>query len=306
MSKPLSSKCIITDSITGHAEDGWKGADFVVDAEAYAIEYDDPWSKPLQDKQAETVTSAPLDRTSSSGKETPMDYTPSQELVEILRPAYAPCGGFDGTCKDIAKWRPDEGHVPRGFVGALGDVKEVEVVILVAEPGNPHPNEAYRSSNKLDETCEYTFNVLNEGTDLFHRNLKYLLDRLFPGIPLKDQLRKAWVTESYLCSAPKETGPVLTDAENECASRYLTRQLELLNGLPVIALGGKAHKRVSRVPDVRNLKKAYSVAPPGCNHKPARPSWDAAAEWARDITRRRKGDTKMSTSRSRISRVLGN
>ena len=70
-------------------------------------------------------------------------------------------------------------------------------------------------------------------------------------------------------------------AEKECASRYLARQLKLWDGLPVIALGGKAYKRANRVPGVRNLKKAYAVGPPGCNFRLARPSWNDAAEWAR-------------------------
>ena len=221
-----------------------------------------------------------------------MDYTPAQELVEILRPAYSPCDGFNGGCKNVARWKPDAGHGPRGFVGALGNIDEVEVVILLAEPGDPHSNEAYRSSNKLDETCEYTFRVLNEGTDLFHRNLKYLLDRLFPELLLKDQLRKAWVTETYLCSAPKETGPVLASAENECASRYLTWQLELMNGLPVIALGGKAHNRSRQViPDTQNLKRFLHPSAWKSNAD-FRRSYEEAAEWAHDMMRRRKGDTK--------------
>ncbi len=208
--------------------------------------------------------------------------TPHKKLVKILRPAYRPCPGFKGTCKCIATWKPNVGHVPRGFIGALGRLDEVKVVILVNEPGDPHySRESYRGANKLEQACEYTFKVLSEGTDLFHRNLKYLLDRLFPDLPLRDQLRKAWVTETYLCSAPEEAGPVPADAEKECASRYLAGQLELLDGLPVIALGGKAYKRAKRVPGVRNLKKAYAVGPPGCNFKPARPSWNDAAKWAR-------------------------
>ena len=213
--------------------------------------------------------------------------TPNEKLVEILRPAYRPCPGFKGACKCTAKWKPNAGHVPRGFIGALGRLNEVKVVLLVNEPGDPHSRndadlkEAYRGPNKLEQTCEYTFRVLNYGTDPFHRNLKYMLSRLFPGLSLKSQLKKAWVTETYLCSAPKEGASIPTKAEKECASRYLARQLELLDGLPVIALGGKAYKRAKRIPGVRNLKKAYAVAPPGCNFKPARPSWDAAAEWAK-------------------------
>ena len=101
-----------------------------------------------------------------------MDYRSAQELVEILRSAYSPCAGFNSACKSVARRKPDAGRVPRGFIGASGGIEEVEEVILLAEPGNPHQNEAYRSSNWLDETCDYTFRVLNDGTDLFHRNLK--------------------------------------------------------------------------------------------------------------------------------------
>ncbi len=209
--------------------------------------------------------------------------TPNKQLVKILRPAYNPCRGFKEGCEDVARWAPARGHVPRGFVGALGQLEEVKVVILLAEPGDPHGVETYRGQGYLEQACEYTFKVLSEGTDLFHRNLKYVINRLFPGLPLRDQLRKVWITESYLCSAPSETGPVLRIAEKECASRYLAQQLELFDGLPVIALGGKAYNRAKRVPGVRNLKKAYAVGPPGCNHRPARPSWDDAAEWAREM-----------------------
>ena len=207
--------------------------------------------------------------------------SPNEKLVEILRPAYRPCRGFKAGCSGVARWAPTEGHVPRGFVGALGGLEEVQVVILLAEPGDPHGLETYRGQDSLEQACEYTFKVLNEGTDLFHRNLKYLLNGLFPRLPLKYQLKKAWITETYLCSAPNETGPVPATAEKECASRYLVQQLELFDGLPVIALGGKAYTRAKRVTGVGNLKKAYSVGPPGCNHRPARPSWDDAAEWAR-------------------------
>ena len=209
--------------------------------------------------------------------------TPNSKLVEILQPAYLPCRGFKEGCNGIATWAPAEGHVPRGFVGATGRLDEVKVVILLAEPGDPHGVEVYRGGNYMEQACEYTFKALSEGTDLFHRNLKYLLNRLFPDLPLRDQLRRAWVTETYLCSAPEEAGPVPADAEKECASRYLARQLKLWDGLPVIALGGKAHKRANRVPGVRNLKKAYAVGPPGCNFSPARPSWNDAAEWARTM-----------------------
>ena len=212
-----------------------------------------------------------------------MTYTPVEDIASILKPAYAPCAGFAGACKGVARWDPPNGNVPRGFVGALGALDDVEVVILLAEPGNPHSGEMYSGSNKLEQTCAYAYEALSQGTDLFHRNLRYLLGRVFPGLSLEDQLRRAWITETYLCSAPNEAGPVARGAESECATRYLSQELELLRDRPVIALGNKAYDRVRRVTHVRNLKKAYAVAPPGCNHRPARPSWDSAGDWARSM-----------------------
>ncbi len=192
-----------------------------------------------------------------------------------------PCPGFSGACRGVARWKPVLGHVPRGFVGGLGSIDEIEVVILVAEPGNPLVGEKYELGDQLAQTCQHTFRLLSGDGSLFHRNLRYLLDQVFPGLRLRDQLRKAWITETYLCSAPEAAGRVPSDAEKECASRFLGQQLDLLEGLPVIALGDKAYARVRRVPGIRNVTKAYSVARPGCYRRPARASWDAAAKWAR-------------------------
>ena len=220
-----------------------------------------------------------------------MRYTPSKQLAAILRPAYAPCAGFGGVCKVAAKWDPGNGLAPRGFLGATSKLDEVEVVILVAEPGNPYDGRGTFSLTQgqqglLRQACHHTLEHLRDGTDLFHRNLRLLLDLIFPDLPFEEQLKRAWLTETYLCSAPEEGGNVPAEAERECATRYLQKQLTLLQGRPVIALGGKAQKRARRY--APNLIKAYSIAPPGCNHRPARPSWESAAKQARAIIRRRR------------------
>ena len=199
-----------------------------------------------------------------------MSYTPAKELTDILRPAYGPCPGFESTCKGIAKWAPRMGHVPRGFVGAASSLDEVEVVILFAEPGNPYGSDPFSSTQSLqsllEQTCRYTFEHYRDGTDLFHRNLRLLLDLIFPNLQLEEQLKRVWLTETYLCSAPQEGGEVPAKAVGGCADRYLAQQLALFRGLPVIALGGKAQKRARQY--APNLIKAYSIAPPGCNYKP--------------------------------------
>ncbi len=218
-----------------------------------------------------------------------MNYAPAKELARILRPAYRPCPGFELGCNGIARWIPKEGHVPRGFVGALSSIEEVQVAIVVAEPGDPLPGEAYKPKrNPLDQTARHTYNLLTGGNAQFHQNLRYLLGLIFPKLPMDQQLRKAWVTEAYLCSAPSEGGYVRAEAEKECTERYLAKQLDLFGDIPVIALGGKAHKRTRRVMrHPQNLIEAYAVAPPGSNRKAALPSWQAAAKRARRMIAKR-------------------
>ena len=212
-----------------------------------------------------------------------MRYTPAEGLASVLQPAYAPCPGFDAGCKCIARWIPAAGHVPRGFIGAFGSIDEVEVIILVAEPGDPHPSEAYQDSDMMEAACFHTFQSIKNGIDRYHKRLKLLLDLIFPNLSLGEQLRKAWVTEAYLCSAPTESGSVPPRAEYECASRYLRQQLRLLTGRPVVALGGKAQRRVSLVmPDVRNLVDALHPSARKSNQDFQR-SYESAAEAARAI-----------------------
>ena len=183
-----------------------------------------------------------------------MNYLPSPELREILSPSYNPCPGFQGACKGVATWNPEQGHVPRGFIGALGSLDEVQVVILVAEPGDPHDEESYALDDTLmTQTSQYGFNVYQTGKDRYHKNLKLLLDLIFPGVRLNNQLKKVWITGTYLCSAPIEGGYVSVNATRGCAERYLAKQLNLLEGRPIIALGRKARKRTIRyMPDLQD------------------------------------------------------
>ena len=207
--------------------------------------------------------------------------SPNKRLLDILRPAYKPCRGFRGGCKGIARWEPASGHIPRGFTGAFGRLNEVKVVILVAEPGTPRLDETYGDQNQLGQAYAYKFKLLSEGAGKYFRNLKSLLDLLLPNIPLKRQLMRVWITETYLCSAPQSAGYIPKAAEMECASRYLTQQLELFDGLPVIALGDKAYRRAEQAKsDARYLKAAF--------HPSARKSdedfkqnYGEAAKWAR-------------------------
>ena len=65
-----------------------------------------------------------------------MPVLPAAELIENLLPAYSPCSAFQQECRS-AKWCPEKGFVPRGFLGAIGSIQDVRLVLLTAEPGDP-------------------------------------------------------------------------------------------------------------------------------------------------------------------------
>ena len=211
-----------------------------------------------------------------------MTYTPVQEFVEILQPAYR-CSSFDGACKGSATWKPNFGYVPRGFVGALGSIDEVKVILLSDRPGNPFSQERYSAPNELEQTIHFTFQCSSKRIPPFHENLGYLLDRLFPNEALEDQLRKAWETNSYLCSFPEHADDAPTKAWHECVDRYLVPQLALLPGRPVIALGTTVGKRARRAGVDKNLLfEANALRQRSrSRERSARRTWEEAARWAR-------------------------
>ena len=235
-----------------------------------------------------------------------MSSLPVIEILDLLEPAYGPCPGFGSKCKDTTTWQTQSGHIPRGYLGATVSVGDVEVVLLVAEPGNPHQGSFFRADrNPRDmatEAARDTYRCFREGTDEFHRNVRCILDLVLPGLTFDDQLAKAWITNTYLCSAARETGPVSASAEKECAGRYLRAQLQLLSGRPVVALGTKAKRRALRlcqaIPDLRDrLFFAYAASPPGARSPQALPSWRTAAEKARALMRHRLRTGKRPSAR---------
>lgn len=127
----------------------------------------------------------------------------------------------------------------------------------------------------------YAWGCFADGKDLFHRNIRTLLNLCWPQLTFEEQMRKTWITDSVLCSAPKECGPVHRDMEQACAFRFLVPQLRQFPSALVVALGRKADERLRRA-GITGFEYAYSVAPPGCNHKPARTSWERVAALVRE------------------------
>lgn len=212
---------------------------------------------------------------------TGLRYAPCPELVEVLAPAYR-CRQFDEACAGNARWDPSAGFVPRGFIGALGRLRDVRLVLLLAEPGNGLPGETHPFDGDpralIEDLGRYVFEQFDRRPTLFHRNIRYILDQCWPGTSLREQLTRTWVTETYLCSAVGSTAPVPLRSWTACRRTYLEPQLELLCDRVIVALGGKAWQRA---PTSTLIHRAFSPAPPGCNQRGARASWDAVGALVR-------------------------
>ena len=212
---------------------------------------------------------------------------PNKELVKILERAYS-CSSFYGTCKS-ACWNPEAGFIPRGYLGATNTIEDVEVVFVLAEPGDPHSDECYESFvepvDYIDTTCQQTFMCLKEKRDHFHKNLRFILDQFFPGVDFIDQISRSWITQSVLCSASVESGNVPIAVSRECRSQFLDTQLKLFPNATKVALGSKARERLKYYP---SILVGGHPAPPGCNHHGVRQQWLSIANQFRKSRARRK------------------
>ena len=146
------------------------------------------------------------------------------------------------------------------------------MVMVFAETGHPYGHETYDPAAEpealLMEGVRDTHACFATGQDLFHRNVRWFLSRLFPGLPFERQLRRAWLTEGRLCSVASEIGGT---KDRRCASHHLVHQLALLPNATVVAFGGKAKNYMKMIGGDR--LPASALSPPGCNFVAARPSW---------------------------------
>lgn len=197
---------------------------------------------------------------------------PNNQLLSVMLDAYFPCINF-GICRE-AQWNPEQGQIPRGFVGATGRPEDVEVVMVFSEPGHPHDEERYDPNlsplDLISAALRHAYMSFSDGKDQFHRNVRWFLSQLYPDLTFDQQLRHVWLTEGRLCSIDNEIG---STKDPTCASNYLAQQLAILPNATVVAFGNKA-KKYLRGLNITRLD-AYALAPPGANHKPARPSWEA-------------------------------
>ena len=223
---------------------------------------------------------------------------PAAELIAVLKPAYGPCAEFGKSCKDAARWKPEQGYVPRGYLGATRSLDDVDVVLLINEPGEPICGDTFQADSDIPHfigrASANTLQNYEDKTKPLHRNMRYILDLIFPKQSLAQQLRRTWVTETYLCSAPEPGAYVRTEPAKACAKHYLAPQLCLFPGRPVVAFGTKAQVRVKHIADLvpsllERLIVAHAAAPR--DYSRARQSWREAAQRARTlIAARQEGE----------------
>ena len=220
---------------------------------------------------------------------------PNEELTKVLAPAYAPCRHMSvhgGGCPE-SHWIPASGHVPRGFLGATGELDDVELVMVLAEPGDPKRTERYADDVSPRDMVRCVVDFVH-GTYVdrdkpvhgkVQRAVRRFLDRWFCGMDFDQQLRRVWITQARLCS--RSDGSYAAPYYLPCADTFLWAQLRLLPNVPIIAFGDKAYRSLRR----RNVP-ATRVP-----HPSARISDESMrALWDRAIAKlRRREDPRAST-----------
>ena len=205
-----------------------------------------------------------------------MEMLLNKRIVNILYPAFSPCANFPNTC-EMMHWNPAIGHVPRGFTGATGLCSEVRLVLVGAEPGNPHSSENHLADGnpikQMESTYRYTWECFENGKDIFHRNVRLILDKCFPNMSFREQMKYTWITDSVLCSASIEGGFISNKISDACCKKYLLKEINLFENSIVVALGRKADSRLKNVGFLKHIH-VFAAAPPGCNYKGAKESWE--------------------------------
>jgi hypothetical protein len=181
------------------------------------------------------------------------------------------------------RWSPEIGHIPRGFGGARGEINDIKLVIVNAEPGDPADGEAYDGSpnDMLMKSISIFENLLENKTlrrngriyGRFHENLAFVLNSCFPGKSLDNQLRLTWITPAVKCSAMKSGGPIPQAIETTCASLYLKREIDFFPGAYVLALGNKARDRLLRA---RIRVNGFAQHPSARPNTGPRETWESA------------------------------
>ena len=181
------------------------------------------------------------------------------KLLNILKSAYAPCKHINGKCAETCRWKPEIGLVPSGFGGARGNLSDVKLVIVAAEPGEPVDNANYNdnpigmvknSIRIFDEAMVDKFVTRGQKKiPNFHRSLTEILNFFWNDLDKEEIYRRTWYTNTILCPFLKGEHGVhrsrhLKIVGKNCIKKYLKSQLDLFEKAFVLALGSKARDRM--------------------------------------------------------------
>lgn len=204
----------------------------------------------------------------------------NKQLIQIFRAAYAPCDGLKNRCKNHIQWDPYNGHMPRGYMCNANDLEKIQLVLVLAEPGNPEPgDECYTIDTPENMITAHNSYVTFSGGGLFHQNIRKIVSLCFPELDFATAKKKVLITESVLCSTPitqTSTGRMPIAVVDECGERYLLKQHELLKNAYWVAVGAKARDRMKRLGIPYNFVISHP-APPEANKSRALHSWQKMA-----------------------------
>jgi hypothetical protein len=149
-----------------------------------------------------------------------------------------------------------------------------------AEPGDPAADELYREGEDFFKSSQRYFEKYLIEDDLrrngksapFHRNLRKIISLFFDDDFVEDHLDKIMFTNAVLCSAHVSGGKIPADIELYCGDKFLRKQIASHPNAFVLALGGKAQARLTR------LGVRFDFA---AQHPSARPASDPAESWHR-------------------------
>ena len=192
----------------------------------------------------------------------------NKKLIEILNAAYKPCSELEHNC-NFMKWEPTAGFIPRGFLGATGTIEEVKLVLVCAEPGDPHDGETHTG---MESAYEYAYHAFETRMDAFHKNIRLIMNMCWPDLSFDERLRKVWITNSILCSVNSRYEEIPQYVEKKCAEKFLLPQLKLFPNALIVAMGNKAEKRMKNI-GVIDFISVDSAAAPGGNTVKAKESW---------------------------------
>lgn len=206
-----------------------------------------------------------------------MTFQQDSKLIDMLINMQK-CNNF-GVCAE-AKYDPSMGHIPRGFSGATGTLDQVLLVMVMAEPGFPLPDEVYSGEPEEDLKVLLSSKYLRSGENQIHRNVLQFLNDVFPMFAgnVDELLKRVWLTESRHCSIAHEIGNIRKRDRLICSERHLVEQVKMFPNAIVLLAGGKA-KQVKNL--ISNSIECGAFAPPGCNHFNVRKSHADAAEKVR-------------------------